>query len=70
MQNRDIKLVDVLPCFVSRDHDIYFMIIKRLSLIQLSHGVLRGDTQPAIGPREERYANGGAEKSSRRKHGQ
>lgn len=42
MENGHVKFVDVFPGFISRGHDVQFLVVEGLALVQLDDGVFGG----------------------------
>lgn len=67
MENGHVELVDVFPLFVGRSHDVQFLVIEGLALVQLDDGVFGCVAEPAAGAGEE-SDTGGLKEGSCRKH--
>jgi len=67
MENGHIELVDVLPLFVARGHDVQFLVVESFALVQLDDGVFGRVAEPAAGAGEKGDA-GSLEEGSCRKH--
>lgn len=69
MEDWNIKLVNILPRFVSGFHDVRFDIFKGAPFLELKHSVFGGIAQATAYACKQRQA-GWTEKDTRRKHGE
>lgn len=68
MQDRHIKLVNILPGLVLGDHDVQFGVIERPALVQLGDGVLGSVAETTVDTREKSDTSRAAQESSCREH--